>query len=132
MWPGRALFPTYPGATVAIEFTGSALSAVRPAEGVGQPACRRYFEPQAAPSLSPAFPMSSKSLRKGPAPTPAVCPGQVRLRPGAGGLRHYELHRDEYLYLDYGRHLAWGYIEMPPLTALQSWLTLALGGSFSG
>ncbi|WP_019948621.1 glycosyltransferase family 39 protein [Hymenobacter aerophilus] len=42
----------------------------------------------------------------------------------------YELHRDEYLYLDYGRHLAWGYLEVPPLTALQSWLTLALGGSW--
>ncbi|MCA8829290.1 glycosyltransferase family 39 protein [Hymenobacter pini] len=42
----------------------------------------------------------------------------------------YELHRDEYLYLDYGRHLAWGYLEVPPLTALQSWLTLALGGGW--
>lgn len=42
----------------------------------------------------------------------------------------YELHRDEYLYLDYGRHLAWGYLEVPPLTALQSWVTLGLGGGF--
>lgn len=46
------------------------------------------------------------------------------------GYGHYELHRDEYLYLDYGRHLAWGYLEVPPLTAAQSWLTLALGGGF--
>ncbi|NVO32895.1 glycosyltransferase family 39 protein [Hymenobacter lapidiphilus] len=44
--------------------------------------------------------------------------------------RAYELHRDEYLYLEYGRHLAWGYLEVPPLTALQSWITLALGGSW--
>ncbi|WP_345112630.1 ArnT family glycosyltransferase [Hymenobacter algoricola] len=44
--------------------------------------------------------------------------------------RVYELHRDEYLYLNYGRHLAWGYLEVPPLTALQSWLTLALGGGY--
>ncbi|MBX0288848.1 glycosyltransferase family 39 protein [Hymenobacter sp. HSC-4F20] len=42
----------------------------------------------------------------------------------------YELHRDEYLYLNYGQHLAWGYLEVPPLTALQSWITLALGGSW--
>ncbi|WP_185816985.1 glycosyltransferase family 39 protein [Hymenobacter metallilatus] len=42
----------------------------------------------------------------------------------------YELHRDEYLYLNYGQHLAWGYLEVPPLTALQSWLTLALGGGW--
>ena len=46
------------------------------------------------------------------------------------GYGTYELHRDEYLYLDYGHHLAWGYLEVPPLTALQSWLTLALGGGF--
>lgn len=42
----------------------------------------------------------------------------------------YELHRDEYLYLNYGQHLAWGYIEVPPLTAAQSWLTLAMGGGY--
>jgi hypothetical protein len=46
------------------------------------------------------------------------------------GYGRYELHRDEYLYLDYGRHLAWGYIEVPPLTALQSWVALGLGGGF--
>ncbi len=46
------------------------------------------------------------------------------------GYGRYELHRDEYLYLDYGRHLAWGYLEVPLLTALQSWLALALGGGF--
>lgn len=44
--------------------------------------------------------------------------------------RAYELQRDEYLYLNYGQHLAWGYLEVPPLTALQSWLTLALGGGY--
>lgn len=48
------------------------------------------------------------------------------------GYGTYELHRDEYLYLDYGHHLAWGYLEVPPLTALQSWLTLALGGGYFG
>lgn len=46
------------------------------------------------------------------------------------GCGRYELHRDEYLYLDYGRHLAWGYLEVPPLTALQSWVSLGLGGGF--
>lgn len=41
----------------------------------------------------------------------------------------YDLHRDEYLYLDHGRHLAWGYLEVPPLSAAQGWLSLALGGA---
>jgi hypothetical protein len=40
----------------------------------------------------------------------------------------YELQRDEYLYLNQGQHLAWGYLEVPPLIAAQGWATLALGG----
>ncbi|WP_345225099.1 glycosyltransferase family 39 protein [Hymenobacter koreensis] len=42
----------------------------------------------------------------------------------------YELHRDEYLYLEQGRHLAWGYLEVPPLIAVQAWLTHLLGGGY--
>ncbi|MBH8556429.1 ArnT family glycosyltransferase [Hymenobacter negativus] len=42
----------------------------------------------------------------------------------------YDLHRDEYLYLNQGRHLAWGYLEVPPLMAAQGWMSMALGGSF--
>ncbi len=41
----------------------------------------------------------------------------------------YDLHRDEYLYLNQGQHLAWGYLEVPPLSAVQGWLALALGGA---
>jgi len=41
----------------------------------------------------------------------------------------YELHRDEYLHLDLGKHLAWGYTSVPPLTGLFSSLILALGNS---
>ena len=32
----------------------------------------------------------------------------------------YELHRDEYLHLDLGHHLAWGYASVPPVTGLLS------------
>jgi hypothetical protein len=39
----------------------------------------------------------------------------------------YDLHRDEYLYLNQGQHLAWGYLEVPPLMAAQGALSLALG-----
>lgn len=41
----------------------------------------------------------------------------------------YELHRDEFLYLDQARHLAAGYISVPPLTALFGKLVLLTGGS---
>ncbi len=40
----------------------------------------------------------------------------------------YELHRDEFLYLNQADHLAFGYISVPPLMALISKLIFLLGG----
>ncbi|WP_129716133.1 glycosyltransferase family 39 protein [Pedobacter sp. SYP-B3415] len=42
----------------------------------------------------------------------------------------YELHRDEYLHLDLGSHLAAGYTSVPPLTGFLSALIKELGGGF--
>ncbi|MEO6868774.1 MAG: glycosyltransferase family 39 protein [Ginsengibacter sp.] len=41
----------------------------------------------------------------------------------------YEPHRDEFLYLAEGYHLAWGYLEIPPLLSFFAWLTHLLGDS---
>jgi hypothetical protein len=41
----------------------------------------------------------------------------------------YELHRDEFLYLNQADHLAFGYISVPPFTAWISKLIFILGGS---
>ena len=35
----------------------------------------------------------------------------------------YDLHRDEYLHLDQGNHLAWGYSSVPPAT---SWISVII------
>jgi hypothetical protein len=35
---------------------------------------------------------------------------------------------DELYFLVCGQHLSWGYVDLPPLTALQAWLTRALFG----
>jgi 4-amino-4-deoxy-L-arabinose transferase-like glycosyltransferase len=40
----------------------------------------------------------------------------------------YDLQRDEYLHLDQGRHLQWGYISVPPITSWISYVILLLGG----
>lgn len=40
----------------------------------------------------------------------------------------YDLQRDEYLHLDQGLHLAWGYISVPPMTSWFSFLIQSLGG----
>ncbi|WP_204353214.1 ArnT family glycosyltransferase [Pedobacter yulinensis] len=44
--------------------------------------------------------------------------------------RVYELHRDEYLHLDLGNHLAAGYTSVPPLTGIVSALIKLAGGGF--
>ena len=41
----------------------------------------------------------------------------------------YELHRDEFLHLDLGKHLAWGYTSVPPITGWLSYVILLLGKS---
>lgn len=39
----------------------------------------------------------------------------------------YDLHRDEYLHLDQGNHLAWGFVSVPPVTSWFAWIIRALG-----
>lgn len=40
----------------------------------------------------------------------------------------YGFFTDELYFLAAGQHLAWGYVDFPPLTAFQAWLTRALFG----
>lgn len=40
----------------------------------------------------------------------------------------YQPHRDEFLYLAEGNHMAWGYMEIPPLLSVFAWLTNIFGG----
>lgn len=41
----------------------------------------------------------------------------------------YELHRDEYLHLDQGKHLEWGYLSVPPFTSWLSYIIILFGNS---
>lgn len=41
----------------------------------------------------------------------------------------YELHRDEYLHLDQGDHLAWGYLSVPPVNSVLAFIIKSLGNS---
>src|SRR5438874_2584797 len=44
---------------------------------------------------------------------------------------YYEPHRDEFLYLSEGHHMAWGFMEVPPLLSVFAWLTHVFGdGTF--
>ena len=75
-----------------------------------------------------------------------IAEGHPRTHPVAGGpaivgalaLVKFALHMatasrygffiDELYFLACGQHLAWGYVDFPPLTPLQAWLTRALFG----
>ncbi|HXO45617.1 MAG TPA: glycosyltransferase family 39 protein [Candidatus Cybelea sp.] len=45
------------------------------------------------------------------------------------GIRHYGFFRDELYYMACGEHLAWGYVDQPPLVALIAWLSRHLLGN---
>lgn len=45
------------------------------------------------------------------------------------GVRHYGFFRDELYYMACGEHLAWGYVDQPPLIALLAWISRHLLGN---
>jgi dolichyl-phosphate-mannose-protein mannosyltransferase len=44
------------------------------------------------------------------------------------GIRHYGFFRDELYYMACGEHLAWGYVDQPPLIAFAAWFVRHLFG----
>jgi hypothetical protein len=40
---------------------------------------------------------------------------------------YYQPHRDEFLYLAEGHHMAWGYMEVPPVLSVFAWITNLFG-----
>jgi hypothetical protein len=71
--------------------------------------------------------VSQSSSRKSPTPWYATGFAVVSLITGLRLLLHlltanrYGYFRDEMYYLDCGRHLAWGYVDQPPMIGLVAW-----------
>src|ERR1700728_4700979 len=45
------------------------------------------------------------------------------------GINHYGFFRDELYYIACGQHLAWGYVDQPPLIAFVAWFSRHLLGT---
>ena len=45
------------------------------------------------------------------------------------GINHYGFFRDELYYMACGEHLAWGYVDQPPLIAFVAWIARHLFGN---
>jgi hypothetical protein len=65
-------------------------------------------------------------LASGPAIVGSIAFAKLALHLGTAAV--YGFFIDELYFLACGEHLAWGYVDFPPLTAFQAWLTRALFG----
>jgi len=86
------------------------------------------FQIAAAPDSSPGAGAGSV---KGPAvggPTIVALVAFTKLILHLATATMYGFFIDELYFLACGEHLAWGYVDFPPLTAFQAWLTRALFG----
>ncbi|HTS11997.1 MAG TPA: glycosyltransferase family 39 protein [Candidatus Limnocylindrales bacterium] len=73
-----------------------------------------------ATSIAPNPPRVSGSLPP-LALAPLIALSAAKLVIQFAGITHYGFFRDELYYMACGRHLAWGYIDQPPLIAFVAW-----------
>jgi hypothetical protein len=87
-------------------------------------------DPSPDPTTEPTAPTPDKPTRtrlgSGPAIVGHVAFAKLALHLATAGV--YGFFIDELYFLACGEHLAWGYVDFPPLTAVQAWLTRALFG----
>ena len=91
-------------------------------EGTGGRAGRSRPDGRAGGRGATASPWASGSAVVG-----AIAAGTLALHLATAGV--YGLFIDELYFLACGQHLAWGYVDMPPLTAVQAWLARSLFGN---
>ena len=80
--------------------------------------------PESRGAMTPSAP--ANSWTGGPAIVAAIAAATLLLRLATSGV--YGLFTDELYFLACGEHLAWGFVDMPPLTALQAFLARAVFG----
>jgi hypothetical protein len=87
---------------------------------------KRVFVAESASSVAPSSRTAGSLRNSGLLLTfLAVCKLLIQF----AGINHYGYFRDELYYIACGEHLAWGYVDQPPLIALVAWLARHLIGT---
>jgi hypothetical protein len=87
----------------------------------------RVIETLASTERSPATVASAGASALAVAPLLALSVAKLLIQ--FAGIRNYGFFRDELYYLACSQHLAWGYVDQPPLVALLAWLSRHLFGN---
>jgi hypothetical protein len=77
---------------------------------------------------SATIPSDSSQTRALSGPAIVACVAAVKFLVHMATANLYGFFIDELYFLACGQHLAWGYVDFPPLTAFQAWLTRLLFG----
>ncbi|HKV46829.1 MAG TPA: glycosyltransferase family 39 protein, partial [Candidatus Acidoferrales bacterium] len=82
-------------------------------------------------SVAESFDVAAKKSYPRAVNTAAIVAGitAAKLIIQFAGIRNYGFFRDELYYLACGQHLAWGYIDQPPLIAAVAWLVRHVFGN---
>jgi hypothetical protein len=80
-----------------------------------------------AGAASRTFAGTGAAIASGPALLSGLALAKLVLQ--FAGIDHYGFFRDELYYMACGEHLAWGYVDQPPLIALIAWFARHLFGS---
>lgn len=83
-------------------------------------------EPHTGTGIAREEPDVGSAFTSGPAIVTYLAIAKLLVHLATAGV--YGLFIDELYFLACGEHLAWGYVDMPPLTALQAWLARFLFG----
>lgn len=76
--------------------------------------------------MNATAPRGNGGLARTPAIVPALALAMLALELATSS--RYPMFRDEFYYVACGRHLAWGYVDHPPMIALLARLSVAWGG----
>src|ERR1017187_5619344 len=94
--------------------------------------CYKSISRLMSPSFTPDLDVGRKKRLALTATAVILCLSACKFLVHLYAGRHYGYFVDELYYLACSRHLAWGYVDQPPLIALIAWMVRSLLGDSLG